>query len=223
MKDLPEDAPEWILVAPLPARSRGGKLVRYPLVNDARTLQWFVDYGALDLHTWASRVDKPDRPDWAIFDLDPRGGDVAEAALVLREALDALSLAGYPRTSGQGGMHVLVPLARVHEPEDVRAFVRLVAGAVDRAHPDLGVSIDAKMNGRGQQFVSAYSARPATSCVCTPLTWDEVTSPLPEFTTVDVLARVKRFGDVHAGVLRGGQRLKRALEAVATKAPRIRE
>ena len=71
------------------------------------------------------------------------------------------------------------------------------------------------MNGRGQQFVSAYSARPTTRRVCTPLTWDEVRSPLPAFTPDDVLARVEERGDVHAGVLRGGQRLGRALAAFA--------
>jgi bifunctional non-homologous end joining protein LigD len=212
---VPAEAPEWVPVAPLPARSRRGNVVRYPLVNDRRTLLWFVDYGALDLHTWASRVDRPDRPDWAIFDLDPRGGDPAEAANLVREALDALGLESFPRTSGQGGVHVLVPLARVHEPEQVRGFVQLVAGAVRRAYPNLGVAIDAKMNGRGQQFVTAYSARPTTGRVCTPLAWEEVRSPLPSFTPGAVLHRVEERGDIHAGVLRGRQRLRSALASFA--------
>jgi DNA primase len=105
---------------------------------------------------------------------------------------------------------------RVHEPEEVRAFVQLVARATGRSHPDLGVAIDAKMNGRGQQFVSVYSARPDTARVVTPLRWDEVADVDPSaFTTDEVLERVERLGDVHAGILTGAQRLRSALRRFA--------
>jgi DNA primase len=130
-----------------------------------------------------------------------------------------LGLESFPRTSGHEGMHVLVPLERVHEPEEARAFVQLVARAIARSHPGLGVSIDAKMNGRGQQFVSAYSARPDTARVCTPLRWDEIAKVDPaELTTDAVLERVARLGDVHAGVLSGAQRLRPAMERFAGRA-----
>ena len=213
LKDLPPEAPDWFQTAPQPAKSRGGATVRYALVEDELSLLWAVDFGAIDLHVWSARADRPDRPDWAIFDLDPREGNVVEAALVLREALDALELESHPRTSGHAGLHVLVPLARVHDYEQVRSFVAAVARAVHRARPHLGVAIDVKMNGHGQQFVAAYSLRPKTARVCTPLTWDEVTPDLDSaaFTIDEVARRVERLGDLHAPVLRGRQRLAQVL------------
>jgi bifunctional non-homologous end joining protein LigD len=219
IKDLPPEAPAWIRVAPLPARSRGGGEVRYALVPDRRTLLWLADFGCVDMHVWSARRDRPSRPDWAIFDLDPtKSGDTVEAALLLKQALDALDLESFPRTSGHPrGMHVLVPLARVHEHDEVRAFVQAVARAVHRSHPKLGVAVDAKMNGQGQQFVSAYSVRPKSARVCTPLRWDEVDESLGfgAFTMAEVLQRVDRLGDLHAGVLRGRQRLGPALRRFA--------
>jgi len=218
IKDLPPDAPAWIRTAPLPAQSRRGGTVRYALVQDRPSLLWLANFGCVDLHVWSSRRDRRARPDWAIFDLDPKGGNAVEAALLLKQALDALDLESFPRTSGHpGGLHVLVPLARVHDHDEVRAFVHAVARALHRAHPKLGVSVDAKMNGHGQQFVSAYSVRPKSARVCTPLRWDELDESLDydEFTMAEVLRRVDTLGDVHAGVLAGRQRLGPALRRFA--------
>jgi len=213
LKDLPPEAPPWFRTAPQPAKSRGGASVRYALIEDEPSLLWAADFGAIDLHVWSARADRPARPDWAIFDLDPKGGDAIEAAHVLREALEALGLDSYPRTSGHAGLHVLVPLARVHDSDQVRRFVAAVARAVHRARPRLGVAIDVKMNGHGQQFVSVYSLRPKTARICAPLAWDEVTPSLDPagFGIAEVVRRVDELGDLHAGVLRGRQRLGPAL------------
>lgn len=218
IKDVPPEAPDWIRVAALPARSRGGAPVRYPLVQNGRTLLWFVDFGALDLHVASARVDKPERPDWALFDLDPKGGDPTEAALVLHEALNGLSLESCASAPAvHDGVHVLVPLARVHDYDEVRSFVNWVARAVHRTRPRLGVSIDVKMNGRAQQFVSAYSVRPKTARVCTPVTWNEIEARLdPASLTMDeVLRRVEQLGDLHALLLKGRQRLGPTLDRFA--------
>src|SRR5919107_665531 len=83
-KDAPAEMPSWIRVCPQPAKSRGGALVRYPLVNSRRALRWMVEYGCIDMHVWLSRCDRPDRPDQLLVDLDPKGGtftQVVEAAL----------------------------------------------------------------------------------------------------------------------------------------------
>src|SRR5918911_1962583 len=90
IKDAPPEMPDWIPVSPQPAKSRGGALVRYPLVNDERALIWMVDFGVVDLHVWPSRADRPDRPDFVLFDLDPAGvpfADVVSAAWLVRDAL----------------------------------------------------------------------------------------------------------------------------------------
>jgi len=91
VKDAPPELPHWIRVSPQPAKSRGGALVRYPLVNDELALLWMVEFGCIDLHVWTSRADRPERPDVVLFDLDPAGvpfDDVIRAVLLLRAALD---------------------------------------------------------------------------------------------------------------------------------------
>jgi bifunctional non-homologous end joining protein LigD len=231
IKDAPPELPDSIPVAPLPAKSRGGELVRYPLVNDEGALLWMVDFGCVDLHVWTSRVDRPDRPDYALFDLDAAGvpfAAVVEAALLLKEALDALGLEAVVMTTGGEGLHVRVPLERRHTHAEAREFCDVVAGALVRTSRGLvtterslarrhGVFVDTKMNGQGQQVVAPYSVRPRPDApVATPLTWDELKDSLAprEFTMDVVLARVACEGDLHALLLSKRQRLAGALARV---------
>jgi bifunctional non-homologous end joining protein LigD len=197
----------------------------HPLVNDAASLAWMANMACIDMHPWNSRRDRPDRPDWVVFDLDPSpdAGFAAavEAALLLREALDALGLEGVPKTSGADGMHVYVPIARRHEHKQARDFVAAVARALHRTRPDLittawardqrrGVLLDANQNGLGRTTASAYSVRPVPGAtVSTPLAWDEVKPGLDpsEFTMDTVVRRVARRGDLFAAALSGRQRL----------------
>jgi bifunctional non-homologous end joining protein LigD len=209
-KDAPPELPPWIPICPLPAKSRGGALVRYPLINSRPALEWMVRYGAVDMHVWLSRCDRPDRPDQLLLDLDPKGGsfaDVARAALRTKEILDAAGLLSVVHTTGGDGMHVRVPLRRVHTFEETRTFAYALANLVDVE----GVAVDAKMNGHGQQVVSVYSSRPPDLFVATPLAWDEVQERLDprSFTPEVVLERVQRHGDLAAPLLRSKQRLPR--------------
>ena len=231
-KDAPPELPEWIPVAPLPAASRGGRPVRYVLVNDELALLWVLEFGCVDLHVWTSRVDRPERPDRVLFDLDAAGvgfHDVVRAAHLVRQALAGLGLDSVVKTTGGEGLHVEVPLERRHGHAQARAFAEVVAGALVRAHGDLvttersperrrGVFVDTKMNGHGQQVVAPYSVRPRPGApVAAPLAWDELDTDLdPRELTMDVvLERVERHGDLHASLLAGGQRLERALATLA--------
>ena len=228
VKDVPPEAPDWLPVAPLPARSRAGELVRYALINDELALLWAIEYGAVDLHVWTSRADRPERPDYVLFDLDPAGVDfaaVVRAARLLRDALAALGLASFVRTTGGDGLHVQVPIERRHTHAEAREFCEIVAGALVRSTDGLltterslarrrGVFVDTKMNGHGQQVVSVYSVRPrAGAPVATPLAWDELTEDLDprELTMERVVERVERNGDLHASLLSSRQRLESAL------------
>ncbi|HEX4747583.1 MAG TPA: DNA ligase D [Gaiellaceae bacterium] len=233
-KNAPSHMPEWIDRAPFPASTREGekRIIDYALVNDDLALLWMANMGCIDLHTWASRVDKPERPDWVMFDLDPSEGagfeEVVEVALLVKQMLDLIELDSYPKTSGSRGIHVLVPIARRHSFEEVREFAGIVAGALARAHPGLvttewakekrhGVLVDANQNGPGRTNASVYSVRPrAGAPVSTPLRWDEVVPGLdPHAFTMDaVLDRVARQGDLFAGALGGKQSLKQALKAL---------
>jgi bifunctional non-homologous end joining protein LigD len=232
VKDAPPELPGWVAVSPQPAKSRGGALVRYPLVNDDLALLWMVEFGCVDLHVWTSRADRPGRPDQVLFDLDPAGvgvGEVAAAALLLRDALDALGLRSFPMTTGGEGMHVRVPISRRYDYPAIREFAEIVASALARAEPRLvttarsrserrGVFVDAKMNGHGQQVVSVYSVRPSAGApVAAPLSWDEIDESLDPaaFTMTAVLDRAERRGDLYRPLVGGRQSLDRALGQVA--------
>jgi bifunctional non-homologous end joining protein LigD len=232
-KDAPKHMPEWIPRHPAYVSTRTSpprkKWIQAPLVNDELALLWMVNMGCIDMNTWYSRIDKPDRPDWVLFDLDPSPDvgfpETIEVALVLKAALDALGLESFPKTSGARGIHVLVPIERRYTYDDTREFAEIVGRAIASAHRGLattewskakrrGVLIDANQNGEGKTIASAYSVRPvAGATVSTPLRWDEVNEKLnPSIYTMDaVLERVRRHGDPSDGVLTAKQRLDRAL------------
>jgi bifunctional non-homologous end joining protein LigD len=224
--------PDWIETARLPAKSRGGETVEYPLVNDELALLWMVQMGCIDMHLWYSRVDKPHRPDYVLFDLDPSPdvgfAHTVEVAHLLREALGAMGLECFVKTSGGEGLHVHVPIARRYAYADTRRFAEIVADALRRARPDLittewaktkrrGVFVDAKMNGEGMTIASVYSVRPRRGApVSTPMRWEELEPQLdPGSFTMDVVAqRVAGEGDLFASLLTTRQRLEPALSAL---------
>ncbi len=233
-KNAPSHMPDWIPSVPLPASTREGekKTIAYPLVNDELALLWMVNMGCVDMNAWYSRIDKPDRPDFVLFDLDPSPDvgfpETIEVALLVRQALELLEVDCVAKTSGSRGIHVLVPVARRHTYDDTRRFAEVVAGAIARANPGLattewskkkrrGVLIDANQNGAGKTIASVYSVRPREGApVSTPLRWDEVQAGLdPAAFTMDaVLDRVARDGDLFEPVLRGRQSLTKALKAL---------
>jgi bifunctional non-homologous end joining protein LigD len=235
-KDAPSHMPDWIRTyrAQVSTREapRRKRWISTPIVDNRDALLWMVNMGCIDMNTWYSRVDRPDRPDFVLFDLDPSPGagfaETVQVALLVKEALDAIGLTSFPKTSSADGMHVLVPVERRYTFDDTREFSEIVAGAIARAHRDLattewsksrrrGVLIDSNQNGEGKTIASPYSVRPrAGAPVSTPLRWDEVTGELdPSAFTMDVvLERVRELGDLFEGVLTTRQRLDRALNAL---------
>ncbi len=235
-KDAPSHMPDWIprfhVQVSTRTRPPQRRWIDAPIVNDELALLWMVNMGCIDMNAWYSRVDKPDRPDWVLFDLDPAPDvgfpETIEVALILKAMLDELGLASFPKTSGSKGIHVLVPVERRHTYADTREFSEIVAGAIARTHRGLattewskakrrGVLIDANQNGEGKTIASAYSVRPKPGApVSTPLRWDEVGPGLDPtaFTMETVLERVHRDGDLYAGVLSTRQRLDKALASL---------
>ncbi len=235
-KDAPKHMPDWIPTfrahVSTRAAPREEKWIDAPIVNDEDTLLWMVNMGCIDLTTGYSRADRPDRPDFVLFDLDPSPdvgfAETIQVALLVKAALDALGLESFPKTSSADGMHVLVPVERRYTFDDTREFSEIVAGAIARTHRGLattewskskrrGVLIDSNQNGEGKTIASVYSVRPRPGApVSTPLRWDEVNESLePGALTMDVvLERIRRHGDLFAGVLSTRQRLDRALAAL---------
>jgi bifunctional non-homologous end joining protein LigD len=235
-KDAPKHMPDWIPTRQFEASTRDRppqrRLISFPLVNDELALLWMVNMGCIDMNTWYSRVDKPSRPDWVLFDLDPSPDvgfpETIRVALLIKETLDLLKLESYAKTSGSEGIHILVPIARRHTYAETREFSEIVAGAIARAHPGLattewtkakrrGVLIDTNQNGEGKTIASVYSVRPkAGAPVSTPLRWEEVNESLDPaaFTMEAVLERVAKEGDLFAPVLTTKQSLSAALKSL---------
>jgi bifunctional non-homologous end joining protein LigD len=232
-KDKPKGMPDWIPTVDIEVttrdRPRQRRRIDAPLVNDELALLWMVNMGCIDLNTWYSRVDKLERPDFVLFDLDPSPDvgfrETVQVALLVKEALDALELQSFPKTSGADGMHVLVPIQRRHTYDDTRRFAEIIARALASTHRDLvttewtkskrrGVLIDANQNGEGKTIASVYSVRPKEGApVSTPLRWDEVNDSLdPAAFTMDVVrGRIEEHGDLYEGVLKLRQSLSAAL------------
>jgi bifunctional non-homologous end joining protein LigD len=235
-KDAPSHMPEWIptyrALVSTRESPRRKKWVNFPLVNDELALLWMVNMGCIDMNAWYSRVDKPERPDFVLFDLDPSPdvgfAETVQVALLVKQALDAFGLVGFPKTSSAEGMHVLVPIERRYTYDDTRQFAEIVAGAIARTNRGLattewtkskrrGVLIDANQNGEGKTIASVYSVRPRPGApVSTPLRWEEVNEKLDPlaFTIETVRERIRKHGDLFDGVLTTKQRLTEALNAL---------
>ena len=231
-KDKPQGMPDWIPTVNIEVSTRSRppqrRRIDAPVVNDELALLWMANMGCIDLNTWYSRVDKLERPDFVLFDLDPSPDvgfrETVEVALLVKEALDTLGLESFPKTSGADGMHVLVPIARRHTYDDTRQFAEIVAGALASTHRGLvttewtkskrkGVLIDANQNGEGKTIASVYSVRPKEGApVSTPLRWEEVGESLDPaaFTMEVVRRRVAEHGDLFEGVLKSKQSLSAA-------------
>jgi bifunctional non-homologous end joining protein LigD len=225
-KQAPKGIPEWLPTRTFTTHPRegGSREVDFPLVNSPEALLWMVQMHCIDMNAWYARVDKPDRPDYVLFDLDPPEGEfplAVRAALLVKEALDGLELRSYVKTSGADGIHVLVPIARRYGFDRTHAFAEVVSKRLAEENPGVittewlkkkrvGVLLDYHQNGAGKTIASAYSIRPKPGApVSTPLEWNELTPKLDpsRFTMAAVLERVEERGDLFEPTLLGRQSL----------------
>jgi bifunctional non-homologous end joining protein LigD len=233
-KRAPGHQPDWMRTTPVDSDSQGG-VIDFLVADSQEALMWFANMGCVEFHPFHSTIEDLDRPSYAIFDFDPAEGatwdQVSAAAKLLELALGQLGLVGYPKLSGSRGLHVYVPLDAVHSHSRVRRFVGEVGEYLAAANPtDITmewdkpkrkgkVFVDHNRNAFGQTVASVYSVRPrAGAPVAVPLTWDEVgTVANGDFTIVDVWDRLQRHGDLFAPVVRGGQTLDAAEEALGIR------
>jgi bifunctional non-homologous end joining protein LigD len=231
-KQAPKGLPSWIPTCRFETHPRegGSRMVDFPLVNSADALLWMVQMHCIDMNAWYSRVDKPGRPDFVLFDLDPPEADdgfalAVRVAHLIREALRSLDLESHVKTSGADGIHVLVPIARRHGFDETYEFAELLSRQLEDEHPGelttewlkkkrSGVLVDHRQNGWGKTIASVYSVRPKPGApVSTPLHWSELTEEITprDFSMAVVLERVEREGDLFEPVLHGRQTITGAL------------
>jgi bifunctional non-homologous end joining protein LigD len=235
-KQAPKGMPKWIKTRRYETHPRdgGSRLVDFPLVNDEPTLLYMVQMHCIDMNAWYSRVDKPHRPDFVLFDLDPPDepdgfAHAIEVAHLIHELLDELELPGYVKTSGADGIHVVAPITRRSSFEQTYDFAEQASRLLERRHDGLvttewlkkkrrGVLVDHRQNGWGKTIASVYSVRPKPGApVSTPLHWDELTPDVRprDFTMEVALERVREHGDLFAPVLEEPRPLAPAARALA--------
>jgi DNA ligase D-like protein (predicted polymerase) len=199
-KNLPSYTPDWVERVTFWAES-SKRDVTYALANDRRTLLWFANQRAIELHPALARADAPDRITHLVLDLDPPAGDDAfgaavAAAHLVHAALDDLGLGGAVKTSGAKGVHVLVPIRDDTAPDAAAAATRAIAERAAALDPSIATTAFLKEDREGKVFVdatrtggatvvAAYSPRfrPGTP-VSFPVGWDELDDLDPRAFTI---------------------------------------
>jgi bifunctional non-homologous end joining protein LigD len=240
-KQAPKGMPPWIETRRFTTHPRdgGAREVDFPLVNSPAALLYMVQMHCIDMNAWYSRVDRPDRPDYVVFDLDPPEepdgfAQAIEVAHLVRGLLDELELPGYVKTSGADGIHVLAPIRRRATYAQTYEFAETAARLLEARHPGTvttewlkkkrrGVLVDHRQNGWGKTIASVYSVRPKPGApVSTPLRWDELTADVRprDFSMAAALERVDAHGDLFAAVLEEARPLGAAAKRLAALAAR---
>ncbi|MDB4955405.1 MAG: ligase [Myxococcales bacterium] len=192
-KDMPDWSPPWLRTTALWSE-HSQREIHYVLIDDADGLAFVANMGSIPIHAWASRVADLEKPDWSIVDLDPKNAPrehVVPLALAIHRLCEAVGLPNYVKTSGQSGLHVLIPLGGQCTFEQARNLAYLIGLLIEREHGDKAttarnpaarggrVYLDWGQNAHGQLLVAPYSVRPiAGAPVSMPLTWDEVVPEL---------------------------------------------
>jgi DNA ligase D len=212
-KRAPASAPDWVRTAQIAFPS--GRHADEIAPTELAVVVWAANLGTLTFHPWPVRAADVDHPDELRLDLDPQPGtDFADAIKVAGEArplLEELGCAGFPKTSGGRGVHILVRIEPRWTFTQVRYSAIAFARELERRMPDLVTSswwkeergakvfIDYNQNARDRTVASAYSVRPRPGApVSAPLRWEELADVDPsDFTVRTMGARFAEHGDLH--------------------------
>ncbi|MDP9253444.1 MAG: non-homologous end-joining DNA ligase [Verrucomicrobiota bacterium] len=218
-KNCPSHRPAWVKTAKVWSEGNQREM-RYCLAQDLPTLVWAANLADIELHTSLARKKDVTRPTMMVFDLDPGApADIVQCCQVglwLRDLLGEMKLKSFAKTSGSKGLQVYVPLNTPVTFDQTKGLSRVVAGHLERAHPNLVTSNMSKALRKGKVFVdwsqndehkttvNVYSLRAKEQpTVSTPVTWEEVETALKKkdakvltFTSDRVLRRVDKLGDL---------------------------
>jgi DNA ligase D len=215
-KRVPKHRPDWIETATVTFPS--GRTADELCVTELAQVAWAANLGTIDFHPWPSRRRDVEHPDELRIDVDPQPGtgfaEAKQVAAIVHETLDELGFTGWPKTSGNRGIHVACRIEPKWGFREVRRCALAFAREVERRAPGLvttawwkeergeRVFIDYNQNARDRTIASAYSvrARPDAT-VSAPVTWDELQEcEIEDFTMATMPKRFAELGDVQAGI-----------------------
>jgi DNA ligase D len=215
-KRVPEKRPDWVEAVRVTFPS--GRHADELCVTELAQVAWAANLAVIDFHPWPSRRPDVEHPDELRIDVDPQPGttfaDAKRVAAVVHDALTEIGYVGWPKTSGNRGIHVAVRIEPRWEFPVVRRCALAFAREIERRAPGLvttawwkeergeKVFIDYNQNARDRTIASAYSVRPrADAPVSAPVTWGELPDVETEdFTLASMPGRFARLGDLHAGI-----------------------
>jgi len=214
MKRAPLPRPDFIPICSIEHAS--GNIIGFPVIQHVASLLWVVNLGCIDLNPWYARCDDVWRPDFLHFDLDPTPETpferVLEVALLVREALAALKMKSYAKTTGSRGIHVYIPIVRGPDQKEVWRFAKAFSRELAQRNPQTitaeyrvakrpkgHVLADYNQNAWNRTLASVYSVRPQIAAtVSTPVTWEEIERGIKteDFTMRNVPERLRKVGDL---------------------------
>lgn len=220
-KDMGEKTPSWIKTKDVHSESND-KTIKYLLCQNKATLLYMANLGCIEINPWNARIQKIDKPDYIIIDLDPGENtfeEVIQVALVVKKVLEKGAIESYCKTSGATGLHIYIPLGAKYTFEQGKNFAHIIVQLVHTQLPELTslvrstkdrkkqIYLDYLQNRSGQTIAAAYSVRPMKGAtVSTPLEWKEVKKGLhpSKFTIKTIFKRLEKKGDLFKGVLGRG-------------------
>ena len=229
-----DEVPEYVPTIELEAEDENGKhMVDYVVCDNLETHLWLANLGAIERHPFHSKIGKLENPTWFVFDLDP--GEkvsfetICEVAVSARDILKRHGLDSYAKTSGSRGLHVYVPIKPEYTYQQIADFAAAMAKLIADENPGSAtvergkakrkkeqIYVDHLQNSYGKSVVAPYSARPKKGApVSAPLEWKEVEKgsiKIEDFTIKNMLARIKKKGDIFKPVLTKRQSLAKAFK-----------
>ena len=226
-KDAPDFVPEWIRTARVPGEEND-----YFIADDVESLLYVANMASIPLHLWSARLSNLQNPDWCIVDLDPKTAPfehVVRLAKAVHDLCESIGLPNFCKTSGQKGLHVLIPLGGQLTHAQSITLAELIASAIEKDHGDISttarhipsrkgrVYLDCYQNGYGKTIAGAFSARPVAGArVSMPLKWAEV-GPKLDPAKFTIKTAVKRMKKLKADPLAQVLTLKPDLHAALSK------
>jgi DNA ligase D len=227
-KRVPDSAPEWLETTIV--STPNGTTSRALVAADLAHVAWAINLGCLGFHVWPYLAADPEHTDELRLDLDPQPGTefthVREAATELKSLLDELAITGYPKTTGNRGLHVYVRLEPRWDSYQVRSAAVAAARELERRRPDLitaqwwkedrgaRIFVDFNQNAPHKTVFGAWCvrARPGAQ-VSTPVRWEEIKGIHPDELTIESLpARIGADGDPWMDINDDPQSLEPLLE-----------
>src|SRR5437773_10854490 len=215
-KRVPKNVPGWLQTTIV--STPNGTTSQALVAADVDHVLWAVNLGSLGFHVWPYLAGEPEHTDELRIDLDPSPGvefpHIRRAAHEVHGLLTELGIAGYPKTTGNRGLHVYVRLEPRWDSYQVRAAAVALARELERRRPDLitaawwkeergqRVFVDFNQNAPHKTVFGAWSvrARPGAQ-VSTPIAWAEIDDVHPDqFTIASLPARLAAAGDPWLGM-----------------------